>query len=109
MFVDDPLLTDDARGLVADLTIRKQSVATAESLTGGLLAATIAGVAGASEVLRGGLITYTEDTKVALAGLVNTVPPRWSSCSSAARAGISASRRCASRSAGCGRSSQQPD
>jgi nicotinamide-nucleotide amidase len=69
MSVDDPLLTDDARGLVADLTVRNQSIATAESLTGGLLAATIAGVAGASEVLRGGLITYTEHTKVLLAGV----------------------------------------
>jgi nicotinamide-nucleotide amidase len=69
MSVDDPLLTDDARGLVADLTVRNQTIATAESLTAGLLAATIAGVAGASEVLRGGLITYTEDTKVLLAGV----------------------------------------
>jgi len=67
--VDDPLLTDDARRLVADLTVRNQSIATAESLTAGLLAATIAGVAGASEVLRGGLITYTERTKVLLAGV----------------------------------------
>jgi nicotinamide-nucleotide amidase len=67
--VDDPLLTEDARGLVADLTIRKQSVATAESLTAGLLAATIAGVPGASEVLRGGLVTYTEHTKIVLAGV----------------------------------------
>jgi nicotinamide-nucleotide amidase len=69
MSVDDPLLTDEARGLVADLTVRNQSIATAESLTAGLLAATIAGVAGASEVLRGGLITYTEHTKVLLAGV----------------------------------------
>ena len=69
MSVDDPLLTDDARGLVADLTIRKQSVATAESLTAGLLAATLAGVPGASEVLRGGLVTYTEHTKITLAGV----------------------------------------
>jgi nicotinamide-nucleotide amidase len=67
--VDDPLLTEDARGLVADLTIRRQSVATAESLTAGLLAATLAGVPGASEVLRGGLITYTEHTKMLLAGV----------------------------------------
>jgi len=28
MSVNDPLLTDDARGLVADLTVRNQSVAT---------------------------------------------------------------------------------
>jgi nicotinamide-nucleotide amidase len=69
MFVDDPLLTDDARGLIADLTVRRQSVATAESLTAGLLAATLAGVAGASVVLRGGLIAYTEHTKIALAGV----------------------------------------
>jgi nicotinamide-nucleotide amidase len=67
--VDDPLLTEDARGLVADLTIRKQSVATAESLTAGLLSATLAGVPGASEVLRGGLVTYTEHMKIVLAGV----------------------------------------
>ncbi|MGA5465169.1 CinA family protein [Mycobacterium sp. NPDC050041] len=70
--MDDPLLTDDARALVADLTVRGQSIATAESLTAGLLAATLAGVPGASVVLRGGLVTYVEDTKIALAG----VPPQ---------------------------------
>ncbi len=70
--MDDPLVTEDARALVADLTVRRQSVATAESLTAGLLAATLAGVAGASVVLRGGLITYLEDTKISLAG----VPPQ---------------------------------
>jgi nicotinamide-nucleotide amidase len=67
--VDDPLLTEDVRGLVADLTIRHQSVATAESLTARLLAATLAGVPGASAVLRGGLVTYTEHTKILLAGV----------------------------------------
>ncbi|BCI52805.1 competence protein [Mycolicibacterium litorale] len=71
--MNDPLLTDDARALVADLTVRHQSVATAESLTAGLLAATLAGVPGASAVLRGGLVTYTEDTKIALAGVAPQV------------------------------------
>jgi nicotinamide-nucleotide amidase len=71
--VDDPLVTDDARGLVADLTVRRQTVATAESLTAGLLAATLAGVPGASVVLRGGLITYTDDTKITLAGVARQV------------------------------------
>lgn len=67
--MDDPLVSEEARGLVADLIARRQSVATAESLTAGLLAATLAGVPGASAVLRGGLVTYTEDTKIALAGV----------------------------------------
>ena len=71
--MDDPLVSDDARGLVADLTVRRQTVATAESLTAGLLAATLAGVPGASVVLRGGLITYTEETKIALAGVARQV------------------------------------
>ncbi|SEH84302.1 nicotinamide-nucleotide amidase [Mycolicibacterium rutilum] len=71
--MDDPLVDDAARGLVADLTVRGQTVATAESLTAGLLAATLAGVAGASAVLRGGLVTYMEDTKVSLAGVPREV------------------------------------
>jgi nicotinamide-nucleotide amidase len=71
--VDDPLVTDDARALVADLTVRRQTVATAESLTAGLLAATLAGVPGASVVLRGGLVTYTQATKIALAGVASRV------------------------------------
>lgn len=67
--MDDPLVSDEARSLIADLTVRRQTVATAESLTAGLLAATLAGVPGASAVLLGGLVTYTEATKIALAGV----------------------------------------
>jgi len=67
MSADDPLLDDGVIALVSELTARGQTVATAESLTAGLLAATIAGVTGASAVLRGGLITYAVDTKITLA------------------------------------------
>ncbi|WP_227985204.1 CinA family protein [Nocardia spumae] len=58
-----------AADLVAILTRRGQTMATAESLTAGLLAATIAGVPGASAVLRGGLVVYATDLKHTLAGV----------------------------------------
>jgi nicotinamide-nucleotide amidase len=67
--VSDPLVDDAARALVALLTARRETVATAESLTAGLLAATLAGVPGASVVLNGGLVTYTVETKITLAGV----------------------------------------
>jgi nicotinamide-nucleotide amidase len=61
----------DAEPVLRALRERGQTLAVAESLTGGLLAATIVDVPGASDVFRGGLIVYATDLKVALAG----VPP----------------------------------
>lgn len=58
-----------ARDLVAEATVRGRTLATAESLTGGLLGATITAVAGASVVYRGGLITYATDLKHTLGGV----------------------------------------
>ncbi|TJZ75464.1 nicotinamide-nucleotide amidohydrolase family protein [Rhodococcus oryzae] len=66
----DPLVAGtEAAELVSALTSRGQTVATAESLTAGLLAATIAGIPGASLVLRGGLVVYATDLKAGLAGV----------------------------------------
>jgi nicotinamide-nucleotide amidase len=59
----------EAAALVAHLTERGETLATAESLTGGLLAATIVDVPGASAVFRGGLVVYATDLKAALAGV----------------------------------------
>lgn len=51
------------------LAERGQTLASAESLTGGLLAASIVDVPGASAVFRGGLVTYATDLKRSLAGV----------------------------------------
>jgi nicotinamide-nucleotide amidase len=62
-------VTDLAKPLVTLLRERRQSLAAAESLTGGLLAATIVDVPGASQVFRGGLVVYATDLKRDLAGV----------------------------------------
>lgn len=59
----------DASQFVQRLAKRGETLAVAESLTGGLLAATIVDVPGASAVFRGGLITYATDLKETLAGV----------------------------------------
>lgn len=58
-----------AAPVLARLRERRQSLAVAESLTGGLLAATIVDVPGASVVFRGGLVVYATDLKRDLAGV----------------------------------------
>ncbi|HCT76545.1 MAG TPA: competence protein [Micromonosporaceae bacterium] len=55
--------------LLKTLVERGETLAVAESLTGGLLAATIVNVPGASKVFRGGLVVYATDLKHKLAGV----------------------------------------
>jgi len=58
-----------AADLVARLTAAGQTVAVAESLTGGLVAAALTDVAGASLVVRGGVLVYATDLKAQLLGV----------------------------------------
>ncbi|WP_222865752.1 MULTISPECIES: CinA family protein [Aeromicrobium] len=58
-----------ASDVVAALRAAGQTVATAESLTGGLVCATLVDVPGASVVVRGGVIAYQPDLKTALLGV----------------------------------------
>lgn len=64
----------DDRGSLAKVAVeamkaRGWTCAACESLTGGLISATLVGVPGASAVVRGGLVTYQTDTKTLLAGV----------------------------------------
>lgn len=58
-----------AADLVAGLSSRRETVATCESLTGGLVLAELTSVPGSSAVVRGGLVTYATDLKTSLAGV----------------------------------------
>ena len=57
----------NANALIQALTERHLTVATCESLTGGMICAALVDVPGASKVVRGGLITYQTDVKTLLA------------------------------------------
>ena len=58
-----------AQAVIAALKERQMTVAACESLTGGLICATLVDVPGASAVVRGGFVTYQTDTKTLLAGV----------------------------------------
>lgn len=63
--IPDPL----AASVVAALAARHESVACAESLTGGLVCAALVDVPGASAVVRGGVVAYATDLKASLLGV----------------------------------------
>ncbi len=56
-------------GVVARLVELGQSVAAAESLTGGLVTARLVDTPGASAVVRGGVVTYATDLKASVLGV----------------------------------------
>jgi nicotinamide-nucleotide amidase len=63
--------TERAGAILAALKERGETLAVAESLTGGLLAAAFVEVPGASRVFRGGIVAYATELKAKLLG----VPP----------------------------------
>jgi nicotinamide-nucleotide amidase len=64
-----PDVIDDARDLIDALRRQNRKLATAESCTGGLVAAAMTAVAGSSDVLIGGFVTYADDAKVQMVGV----------------------------------------
>ena len=67
----DPELIQAAAALLAECRSRGLMLATAESCTGGLIAGVLTEVAGSSDVLDRGFVTYSNDAKSDMLG----VPP----------------------------------
>jgi len=59
----------DAAAIIATLAERGQTIAVAESLTGGLLIAELVSVPGASEVVVGGVVAYNTELKASVLGV----------------------------------------
>ena len=60
---------DMARHLIADLWSMQLKLATAESCTGGLIAALLTEVPGSSEVFERGYVTYSNEAKIDILGV----------------------------------------
>ena len=65
----DNLMLHEAAALLGLLRARGQRVATAESCTGGLIAAALTAVAGSSDVVDRGFVTYSNAAKTELLGV----------------------------------------
>jgi nicotinamide-nucleotide amidase len=60
---------DQARNLLAQMDAKGMTLATAESCTGGLIAAALTAIAGSSSVVMAGFVTYSNDAKQKMVGV----------------------------------------
>ena len=58
-----------ANEIIASLKAQGLTIATAESCTGGLIAGALTSVAGSSDVVYGGFVTYANEAKIAMVGV----------------------------------------
>lgn len=63
------MTTWNAQDIVTRLSERRLTIATAESLTAGMLSSAIADIAGASAVLQGGVVAYNNSIKHRILGV----------------------------------------
>jgi len=71
--IESTEVTEALERLVAALHARNATLATAESLTGGLVGAALTDIAGISTVYRGGVVVYATELKARLAGVPDEV------------------------------------
>lgn len=69
MMIFEPTLVDKARLLLAALRKADRRIATAESCTGGLIAALLTEIPGSSDVVDRGLVTYSNEAKTECLGV----------------------------------------
>ncbi|WP_165172487.1 CDP-diacylglycerol--glycerol-3-phosphate 3-phosphatidyltransferase [Adlercreutzia sp. ZJ242] len=65
----DALVHDQARAVVAKALASGTRLATAESLTGGMISSALTSVPGSSEVVRGGVVSYVNEVKHGVLGV----------------------------------------
>ena len=68
-----PDIQDLARQIIRRYTEQKHRIVTAESCTGGMIATALTDVPGSSEVFERGFITYSDEAKVDLLGVLPDV------------------------------------
>jgi nicotinamide-nucleotide amidase len=78
--VDEELLAQ-ARALLDLCRAKKLTIATAESCTGGLVAATLTEIPGSSDVVERGFVTYSNAAKTAMLGVPADVIARFGAVS----------------------------
>lgn len=83
-------------GVLDALRAQGLTLATAESVTGGLIGAALTGVPGSSEAYRGGVVCYATDLKASLVGVPEPVLARHGPVASETAAALAAGvlRRC---------------
>ncbi|HEY5301183.1 MAG TPA: nicotinamide-nucleotide amidohydrolase family protein [Acetobacteraceae bacterium] len=64
-----PTILDEAAALLDACRVRGVLLATAESCTGGLIAAALTAIAGSSDVVDRGFVTYSNEAKTELVGV----------------------------------------
>ena len=67
--MDEDAIDDLARRVLGAARARGITLATAESCTGGLVAGALTAIAGSSDVVEGGLVTYSNAAKTSLLGV----------------------------------------